>query len=106
MEKNPRSLSTFLVRLLRDGRGAFTSPILCAPPPIFGRALPGRRPILRPDAMPPLANPSTPGAGAFDQVVDAASNLNDGANPQLSQFAGFDAPTPNFVTRRIDLSAF
>lgn len=52
------------------------------------------------------ANPAVSGAVTFDKVVYAASQLNYGANPRLNQYAVFDTPTPAYVTRRVDLSAF
>jgi hypothetical protein len=53
-----------------------------------------------------LQNPGVPGRYKFRTFVYAASGLNYSAVPDLSQYQIFDAPHPEYVTGRIDISAF
>jgi dienelactone hydrolase len=52
-----------------------------------------------------LIDPSQTGPFSFQKVVYAAPNLNYQSNPDLGQYLLFQNPTPNFSTRRIDLSS-
>jgi hypothetical protein len=56
--------------------------------------------------MATLQDISAPGRHAFDQVVYASAGLNYAAVPQLNQYTVFDNPDPNYLTGRIDISAF
>lgn len=53
-----------------------------------------------------LPNPAQPGPFAFSSVVYAAPGLNYSGSPQLSEYQAFETPTPNYATRRIDISDF
>ncbi len=53
-----------------------------------------------------LKDISEPGDHAFDPVVYASAGLHYAAVPPLNQYTLFDNPDPNYVTGRIDISAF
>lgn len=53
-----------------------------------------------------LENPGLPGRFNIRTFVYAASGLNYSAVPPLSQYQIYDAPHPEYVTGRIDISAF
>jgi hypothetical protein len=53
-----------------------------------------------------LANPALPGPFAFSQVVYAAPGVIYAGNPDLAQYVVFQTPTPDYQTRRIDISDF
>jgi hypothetical protein len=52
----------------------------------------------------PLLDPSLPGPLTVQKVVYAAPNLDYQTNPDLGQYLLFQNPTPNYSTRRINLS--
>jgi hypothetical protein len=56
--------------------------------------------------MAALQNPGLPGRFRFGTLVYAASGLNYAAVPALSQYQIYDSPHPEYVTGRIDISAF
>lgn len=56
--------------------------------------------------MAALKNPGTPGNFSFDTVMYASSGLNYAAIPALSEYQVFDTPHAEYVTGRIDISAF
>jgi Chlorophyllase len=53
-----------------------------------------------------LQNPSLPGTFKFRTFIYAASGLNYSAVPDLAQYQPYDTPHPEYVTGRIDISAF
>lgn len=53
-----------------------------------------------------LINPAIAGPFSYQEVVYAAPGLNYSGNPELSQYTVFQAPTPSYQTRTIDLSDF
>jgi Chlorophyllase enzyme len=53
-----------------------------------------------------LRNPGLAGTFGFHTVVYASSGLNYSAVPALNQYQIFDSPDPDYVTGRIDISAF
>ena len=53
-----------------------------------------------------LENPGLPGPFKFRTFVYAASGLNYSAVPSLSEYQIYDTPHPEYVTGRIDISAF
>ncbi len=56
--------------------------------------------------MTALNNPGLPGGFSFDQVLYASAGVNYSAVPTLQQYHLYDAPSPGYVTGRIDISAF
>jgi hypothetical protein len=50
-------------------------------------------------------NPALPGPFAFDPVIYASAGLNY-AVPAWNQFTIYDAPAQDYVTPRVNLSAF
>ena len=71
-------------------------------PLTFGAA-PGKQIDLR-VTVEPIFNPADPGPRAFDSFVYASPGLVYPA--ALPEFAPFNAPSPNFETRTIDISDF
>src|SRR5215207_8793772 len=53
-----------------------------------------------------LQNPSLPGRFKFRTFIYAASGLSYSAVPDLAQYQIYDTPHPEYVTGRIDISAF
>ena len=56
--------------------------------------------------MAELRNPGVAGRFGFDTFVYAASGVDYGAVPALSEYQVYDSPHPEYVTGRIDISAF
>lgn len=56
--------------------------------------------------MTALKNPALPGKRQFRTVVYASAGLNYAAVPSLNQYQLFDAPDPDFITGRRDISVF
>ncbi len=53
-----------------------------------------------------LRNPALAGRFGFHTVIYASSGLNYSAVPALNQYQLYDSPDPDYVTGRIDISAF
>jgi hypothetical protein len=54
----------------------------------------------------PVDNPTVLGPLSFSEVVYAGPDLDYGGSPALAQYRVFQNPSPQYKTRRVNLSAF